>query len=673
MPLRDRSVRPFVWKVLLAMGIYLLGALGFSLWAYKQQERQLMEQVDQRLMVGASALQGMLAPDFHDRATGPDSISLEEEMEARRRFNEFAASGGFKYVYTVIERGGGYYFAAPTVTEEEARERERWYFYPYEDIPKEFVRALKDRRPAFVSYTDEWGTFRSVALPQRSQGGTWYLACADYDISYIRGLLVREAVRSFLEEIFFLLLLVPALWVIRELLLEIKRDLARAEESEERLRLAVESTGLALWDVNFVTGNWTVNGQYREIFGYGLEGGEDWLDTVHPEDRERVQRAWEDHLAGLTDRYEAEFRKRSAFGDYLWVSDHGRVYSRDSRGGPLRAVGTLKDVTSRKMVEEMLRSAKEQAQAESQARSRLMSRVSHEIRTPLNSIMGYLDLLKERGPSLNLPQDASEWLDTIQRSGYHLLSVVEEIMDMSTIEAGKLKVREDRFNLRDLVSEVEHLMSLGAQRKGLDLRVRYLKSVPDQVTTDRGKVKQVLINLLGNAIKFTDEGTVTMEIWVESVRDMGARSHATVCFRVRDSGPGVDPSIRRSLFQPFEKHGSRGGAGLGLAISHSFAEALGGSLELEEVESGASFVLKVPVTVEEPLSVTSDLVVEEPSLTEEEKRSLVDAISSGDRETIHRSIQGVSHQATRDMLLELFRNYDYGAMIDLAGEGDRNG
>lgn len=91
------------------------------------------------------------------------------------------------------------------------------------------------------------------------------------------------------------------------------------------------------------------------------------------------------------------------------------------------------------------------------------------------------------------------------------------------------------------------------------------------------------------------------------------------------------------------------------------------------MESGASFVLKVPVTVEEPLSVTSNLVVEEPSLTEEEKRSLVDAISSGDREIIHRSIQGVSHQATRDMLLELFRNYDYGAMIDLAGEGDRNG
>lgn len=662
--------RSFKTQAMVAVVIYLIGVLAFARWTYVHGMRDRLDQVDQRMLVAAKALKHMLADDFHDRAVGPDSISYQEELENRRRFNSFAKDGGFIYIYTIIEKDGKFYFAGNTVTEQEARERKRWYFYPYEDIPKKFVEALRTGRPVFVTYRDQWGAFRSAAVPETSPGGKRYLACVDMEVTDILKMARREAALAILKGFYFSLLFIPAFWAIWTLLRGMRSEMEQLSATKERLRMAVESAELALWDIDIRTGRWNVNDYYRRIFGYDLDDIPNWLDTVHPEDRERVYRAWEDHLNGLTEKYECEFRKRSAFSDYLWVVDHGKVFERDANGRALRAVGAIKDVTPGKVAEEMLRSAKEQAEAEAKGRSRLVSRVSHEIRTPLNSILGYTDLLRDRAENLALPPDAREWLDTIYRSGYHLLSVVEEILDMSAVEAGKLKIQPEMFNVRDMLSEVERMMSLGASKKGLDLRIRPLKSLPETISTDRGKLRQVLINLIGNAIKFTSEGEVAVEVWLESLRDQTEKV-GTLCFRVRDTGPGLDPSVRERLFQPFEKHGNQGGAGLGLAISHSFAIAMGGSLSLEDSPKGASFLLKVPVEVlDSPVSY--DVDVPEPVILPEERVNITMAIRSGDRRELLRAIEGVWDGPTRDLLKGLFNAYDHGSIMEIVegGKGD---
>ncbi|MCX7828940.1 MAG: ATP-binding protein [Thermanaerothrix sp.] len=659
----------FKVKAVTAVVLYILGTLAFARWTYVQNVNSRMAQVDERMLTAARALKHMLAEDFHDRAVGPDSILFEEELLYRRRFNRFAKDGGFIYVYTLAEKDGKFYFSAPSVTEEEAKKRTRWYFYPYEDIPKEFVEAFRTGKPAFVTYHDQWGSFRSAAVPEVSPGGRRYLACVDYEITGILAIARHEALKALMGALYFSLLFIPAIWAILVLLRGMREEMDSLNDTKERLRMAVESTDLAIWDIDLRTGVWTVNDQYRRIFGYDLEDVPNWLDTVHPEDRERVFRTWEDHMNGLTDRYECEFRKRSAFSDYLWVVDHGKVFERDSNGRPLRAVGTVKDVTPRRLAEQMLRSAKEQAEAEAKSRSRLVSRVSHEIRTPLNSILGYADLLKAKAEDLNLPQDVREWVDTIYRSGYHLLSVVEEILDMSALEAGKLKINAEAFNLRDLLAEVERMMSLGASKKGLDLRVRTLRSLPEKISADKGKLRQVLINLLGNGVKFTSEGEVVMEVWKESIHDKGYSKVGTLCVRVKDSGPGVDPSVRDRLFQPFEKHGPQGGAGLGLAISHSFATAMGGSLSLEDTPKGASFLLKVPVEVLDHSTAYQEVDVTEPELTDDERMALIEALKTGDREEIKRAIQGVSQERTRDLLMGLFAAYDHVSIMEIAEGG----
>lgn len=191
--------------------------VGFVFWSMEQERTRLYAEIDSRLLLAAKSLKHMLAPDFHDRAVSPQSISLEEEMVNREKISSFARETSFEYLYTLVEQGGKYYFAAPTVTEEEARDQLSWYFYPYEDVPESFRQAYRTGETVFSSYQDQWGKFRSVAVPETSQGGKRYLACADFNISYIHDLLMQELVRALVTAGLFLLFSLPFTLLYRKL------------------------------------------------------------------------------------------------------------------------------------------------------------------------------------------------------------------------------------------------------------------------------------------------------------------------------------------------------------------------------------------------------------------------------------------------------------------------
>jgi ABC-type multidrug transport system fused ATPase/permease subunit len=215
--------------------IYLLAVAGYAVWSHEQHKAELMAEIDSGLLQAARSLKYLVAPDFHDRALAPDSIDREEELRNRQLVTDFGVEAGFKWVYTLAEKDGEYFFAAPSVSEEEAREQESWYFHPYEDIPEEFIRAFADNQTIFVNYTDQWGAFRSVALPETSPGGRRYLACADREISEVSGLFRQSLRQSILVAAFFLLASLPFIFLLVFLFRAHTAELRHHQEHLEEL------------------------------------------------------------------------------------------------------------------------------------------------------------------------------------------------------------------------------------------------------------------------------------------------------------------------------------------------------------------------------------------------------------------------------------------------------
>lgn len=263
------------------------------------------------------------------------------------------------------------------------------------------------------------------------------------------------------------------------------------------------------------------------------------------------------------------------------------------------------------------------AEAASQAKSQFLAKMSHELRTPLNAILGFTQLLNR---DASLSQEQQEYLGIIMRSSEHLLALINDILEMSKIEAGRITLHENTFDLYRLLNTLEEMFQLKAQSKGLQLFVEQTPDVPRYVITDEGKLRQVLINLLGNAVKFTKSGQVVLRVQREhKEHDIGhgeknkervrrnaskstvSMSHAIICgtrlfFEVSDTGPGISPEDIDTLFEAFSQTSSGEkfveGSGLGLAISRQFVQLLGGDIVVSSnLGQGATFTFDIPIAL----------------------------------------------------------------------------
>ncbi len=699
-----------------AAALYVIGVLGYAAYAYLSEEKNVLRGVDDRLALAAKSLKYMLSPDFHDRAIDETAISYDEELRNRAAMSAFANEAGFAYAYTLVERNGRYFFSAPSVTEEEAKERRSWYFYPYDDVPKAFVEAKETGTPSYVSYKDQWGTFRSVAWPETSPGGRRYLACVDRSISNVNALLRAKAWGALLTGFFFFVLSLPAALLFRRLVfayrekseemrvlydsvethiwrldspdsygavnrahalffgktvgeMEFRKvgealpeDVAavlrkgnessfgekrpvRSEEwirdgrgrlrllavtrtpkigqtgnvdyvvcsaedmtdgwkakealaeSEERLSLALRGADLALWDLDFEQGRAIFNDRYAAMLGYTMEQLrpelKTWERVVSPEDFARVSAVWRDHLEGRTPFYECEYRRISRTGGVVWVLDRGMVFKRDGHGKALRVAGTLLDITERKRTEELLHLAKESAESANRAKSAFLANMSHEIRTPMNAILGYAQIL-QHDEALNEEQRTA--LDVIARSGDHLLTLINDVLEMARIESGRISLSEESFDFHGLLNDIVRMFRIRTGSQGVALNLEEKGNVPLVLRGDEGKIRQVLINLIGNAVKFTERGTVTLRVSAErDVRDSGNGAGVRIGIEIEDTGCGVLPGDFERIFAAFEqteKGKNAGGTGLGLPISRHFARLMGGDLELVRSEPGVGSLFR---------------------------------------------------------------------------------
>jgi PAS domain S-box-containing protein len=358
-------------------------------------------------------------------------------------------------------------------------------------------------------------------------------------------------------------------------------------ESEERFRLMANAVPALLYVTDAEGRGVFVNQSWLDFRGSSLaeECGHGWLEGLHPEDRERA-RVYFANTLHQRSRQQMEYRFRRGDGEYRWMLDIGVPrYLPD--GNFTGYVGTLTDITERKRREENAAGTRDEAGPGLRLKAQFLANMGHEIRTPMNGIIGMSGLLLDT----TLTPEQRELAEILQRSADSLLGVVNDILDLSKIEAGNLQIEEVEFDLRTLVEDTLALCSERAEDKGLELVCEFSPGFTTLLCGDPGCLRQVLGNLVGNAIKFTEQGEVV-------VRVTGLeKSGAVPAFRieVRDTGIGITPEAQRQLFQPFMQADTTttrhyGGTGLGLAIAHQLIELMGGRIGVEsEPGRGSTF------------------------------------------------------------------------------------
>ncbi|MEJ8836895.1 PAS domain-containing protein [Ramlibacter sp. AN1133] len=392
---------------------------------------------------------------------------------------------------------------------------------------------------------------------------------------------------------------------------ESQRARVALEQSQERLHRALEGSGLALWDLDvpaeriYLSATWSamLGGEPRETHCTAQE----LLDLVPPEDLARIQEGLELVLGGRSARYAVEHRVHRRDGTLLWIHSEGRVADRSPEGMPLRMVGTNRDITQAKQAEHDLREARDAADAASRAKSQFLATMSHEIRTPLNGIIGMTKLLLDEPLSAEVRRHA----DLVDRSAHSLLALVNDILDFSKIEAGQMEIESVAFDLHELVEDLATLYRLRATEKSLLFRVRMEPGVPQFVQGDPTRIRQVLVNLLGNALKFTHAGSIALDL-----RATTEPAAYLLEFTVADTGIGIPPEVQPQLFKRFMQADSAttrkfGGTGLGLAIVQQLVHLMGGAVRVRSAPGhGSRFVVTLPVRVAQeaaPASVWQDL------------------------------------------------------------------
>ena len=452
-------------------------------------------------------------------------------------------------------------------------------------------------------------------------------------------------------------------------------------ESEERWRFAIEGAGDGLWDWNVQTGKAYYSPRYKEMFGYAEADfgvtSDEWSKRIHPDDAPGVFARLQPFLDGKSGSATVEFRMLCKDKSWKWTLGRGMVVSRDTDGKPIRLIGTNTDITERKQAEfeirslnasleervrrrtadlettnQLLTQAKIQADAANIAKSAFLANMSHEIRTPMNGIIGMTNILRREGIT---PQQAKRF-DIIDASAQHLLSVINNILDISKIEAGKFTLEEAPVVVNSLLANVGSILAERVRLKGIQLLIEP-GHLSHNLLGDPTRLQQALLNYATNAIKFTDKGTVILRTLKQCETD----ESLTLRFEVQDTGIGIAPEAMHRLFSAFEQADNSmnrkyGGTGLGLAITRRLAELMGGEVGADSTPGvGSTFWFTAKMK-------KGELTVEPPVATEINAEALVRQRYSG-----HRILLVDDEPINLEITLMQLEAVDL--LVDTAGDG----
>jgi len=385
------------------------------------------------------------------------------------------------------------------------------------------------------------------------------------------------------------------------------RDLTKQKEaihklkiSEERYQLAVNGSTDGIWDWDIVTQEAYFSPRYKALLGYSDQDFPDLISSfwthLHPEDHQWVSTAFKAHLAQKSP-YDIEYRLRTKSGEYRWYRTRGQALWAES-GAPIRMAGSITDITKAKVAESALVQGQLELQRASQAKSEFLANMSHEMRTPLNAITGITDFLAQAPLT-------PEQLALVRRCGKasdSLLRMIEDLLLAAKTESGTLELVAEPFVLEDMVAECTGLLATEAKGKGLPLTLHMEPGLPTDLIGDAHRLRQVLLNLIRNAIKFTPAGSIAVHAALVSQQ----QDKSVIRFEVSDTGVGIPAELHERIFERFSQADSRvarqyGGVGLGLSICKQLVEMMGGHIGVDSKPGkGSTFSFTIPLTAVPP-------------------------------------------------------------------------
>ena len=364
-----------------SIGLYLTALLLYGFWIYFYNEKDIIGQVDTKLYNHAVSLKYFLPDDFHDRAITAQSISIEEDKYIANKLTRILEETDFKYNYTIIKKDEKLLFAACDLIADPENERGTFYFYEYEDADESFFAAFKKETPTYKTVSDKWGIFRTIMVPEKSPGGITYLACVDYEITYVKKLLKKNLFKSIATVIFLLFLTIP---IITAYISSYKDYLKKLKESEEKYRLLIENVN----DAIFIAQDGVIkfpNPKTTDITGYSANelSNMQFVDIIHPEDRDLVAKRHLKRLKGETPPSFYSFRIKNKVGEELFVQINTTLIRWEDQPA---TINLIRNITEQRQLENKLRQSQKM-----ESIGNLAGGIAHDFNNILSSIIGFTE------------------------------------------------------------------------------------------------------------------------------------------------------------------------------------------------------------------------------------------------------------------------------------------
>ncbi|MFO0388322.1 MAG: response regulator [Alphaproteobacteria bacterium] len=547
--------------------------------------------------------------DLHETITSPAQKNDHAYRHLQEHYQQIlAANPQISYIYTLIQKDDKLYFITDTQQSENAASADHSTRTSTAEIMEEYPDATptlwdamrtQSTRVEENTYTDEWGEFLSAYAPiYNSKKEFVGIIGADIYADHFKATMRKIWIGLILSVSFAGSLATTVFFLMHRLQSQKILAIDMLKKSEERLNLALTSSTDGLWDWNVITKEVYYSPRFMALTGYDHYELPHTIDTfvklIHEDDRTSVNNAIIHHFKYKTS-YIDEYRLRHKRGHFIWCEARAQA-SWDNHNRAVRMTGFTVDITERKLTEEKLLNARAEAERANHMKSEFLANMSHEIRTPMNGIIGMATLLSQT--SIDTQQAA--YIKSVIQSSESLMQIINDILDFSKIEAGKLILENIPFDFQTLVEEIVDVMAIKAHEKKLELLLRYTPDTSRYVLGDPGRVRQILFNLISNAIKFTDTGHVLISV---SPMECLGENKARYFIEVEDTGIGIPEDKMEYIFNKFtQADGSTtrkfGGTGLGLAICKQLTHMMGGEIGVRNTQTqGACFWFSVSLAI----------------------------------------------------------------------------